>query len=428
MATETLLSTLDNETQIRILGSTLKGPTNEPLTQAQKVLFIDSATAALKRIQSEVNICAFVQDNPNFLLDLTFPPNPTKHHPDGVHTMASQETYATHIITAFNCYKQKASNIRTVDESDSDELVSYNWLQHCQEVLSALEKRDVQPTTRHTWLTACRDLCIVLEMCDSEQRQVWTRCKTSYDKMCKTIMYSRTDSPATAKPSAKRKQMTTGEADTHCKAVSNFAVTCINTLLPKLSDLLTMNPLTMAKQLQKTLTMDSAVTGQQRKKLGIWFITSILALMKHGDVTDELTPDDHVTGDLRPLRTGDPFKMQFANDTSTVGKGSWILTNDESKQVFYSIIDSCTKNNHKTPPIRVPVHERCPLLAGFLLQWRKLMSTYQNTQEPYLLCSMSLDAAKRTPLFKTGDSRSILKWNSDTVRNYDQRVWLSGGN
>jgi hypothetical protein len=188
-----------------------------------------------------------------------------------------------------------------------------------------------------------------------------------------------------------------------------------------------MNPLTMAKQLQKTFTMDSALTGQQRKKLAIWFITSILALMKHGDVTDELTPDEHVTGDLRPLRTGDPFKMQFASATSAVGQGSWILTNDESKQVFYSIIDSCTKNNHKTPPLTVPVHERCPLLAGFLLQWRKLMCTYQNTEEPFLLCTMSLDAAKRTPLFKTGDSRSILKWNSDTVRNYDQRVWLSSG-
>jgi hypothetical protein len=73
------------------------------------------------------------------------------------------------------------------------------------------------------------------------------------------------------------------------------------------------------------------------------------------------------------------------------------------------------------------VHKRCPRLATLLLQWRDLTRTYTNRAESYLLCNIHKKKEKRTPLYKEGRSKAIVKWNAEQVRNYDQRVWDSSG-
>eukprot|EP01047_Picozoa_sp_COSAG01_P033417 COSAG01_NODE_2459_length_7655_cov_138.985442_5_plen_180_part_00 len=95
--------------------------------------------------------------------------------------------------------------------------------------------------------------------------------------------------------------------------------------------------------------------------------------------------------------------------------------------MWYSIVDTATKNKTKSPPLKVPVHLRCPRFAKFLIEWREIMGEYQNTDEPWLLCNMSKKVEERTPLYKSEDSQAAMKWNSQTVRNYDKRVWESCG-
>ena len=66
MATAEMLSTLDDETQIRILAGTLH---NGMLTNAQKEEILHVNKKALHTFTIQTNVKKFVAENPNFLLD-----------------------------------------------------------------------------------------------------------------------------------------------------------------------------------------------------------------------------------------------------------------------------------------------------------------------------------------------------------------------
>jgi hypothetical protein len=418
-----VLSSLDNSTQIAVLTNTLKDEEGNSLPAHIKTLLDFMLNQSLSDILSRQRVCKYVTDDPNFLLNGGWPPLSSLHHRDGERTVSCQEKSCQFVAMAFNSFKNKITNMYTIDEDDADELVEYAWLQHCDEVRTALEQRPVQPTTRHGWLVACRDLCNILEI-RGDDNGVWKRCKSQYDLFCKRITYAPVDPVAAASlPSAARKAMTTEEADAHCRAVSKFAVQCLDVLQEDVDYLIDMYDI----NLQPFKTMPHAQEGHQRKKLGVWFITAILAIMKHGDLNDEEKDDPNITGDLRPLRAGDPFKFRFANDRSEIGSGHWILTKESPDEVWYSIVDTATKNKTKSPPLKVPVHLRCPRFAKFLIEWREIMGDYQQTDEPWLLCNMSKKEEERTPLYKSEDSQAAMKFNSQTVRNYDKRVWESCG-
>eukprot|EP01047_Picozoa_sp_COSAG01_P123217 COSAG01_NODE_52132_length_349_cov_0.604000_1_plen_94_part_10 len=94
--------------------------------------------------------------------------------------------------------------------------------------------------------------------------------------------------------------MTTEEADEHCKAVSQFAVKLADELEPVMEQLDELDETALAKRLQTFHRIEWVQEGYQRKKLGVWIETMLLALMKHGDLTDESQGSGEVTGDLRP--------------------------------------------------------------------------------------------------------------------------------
>jgi hypothetical protein len=415
-----VLNSLDNPAQIGVLTNTLTDGEGNSLPCHIKTLLGDMINQSLSEVLSRQRVCKYVTDLPNFLLNGSWPPLSSLHHRDGERTVSCQQKSCQFVNMAFNSFKKKTTNMYTIDEKDADEFVEYAWLQHCDEVRTALEQRPVQPTTRFGWLVTCRDLCHILEIC-GDDTGVWNRCKSQYDLFCKRITYAPVDPiAAAALPSAARKAMTTEEANDHCRAVSKFAVQCLDRLKKELESLFDID-------LQSFMKMPHAREGHQRKKLGVWFITAILAIMKHGDLDDEESEDPNITGDLRPLRAGDPFKFRFANSRSRIGSGHWILTDESTCEVWYCIIDTACKNKKKSPPLKVPVHLRCPRFAKFLIGWRDTMCEYQDTDEPWLLCNISKKIEDRTPLYKSEDSQSAMKWNSQTVRNYDKRVWEACG-
>jgi hypothetical protein len=230
MATQAVLSSLDNPAQIAVLTNTLKDEEGNSLPGHIKTLLGFMLNQSLSDILSRQRVCKYVTDLPNFLLDGSWPPLSSLHHPDGERTVSCQEKSCQSVAMAFNSFKNKTANMYTIDEDDADELVEYAWLQHCDEVCTALEQRDVQPTTRFGWLVTCRDLCHILEIC-GDDTGVWKRCKSQYDLFCKRITYAPVDPVAAAAlPSAARKAMTTEEANDHCRTVSKFAVQCLDVL------------------------------------------------------------------------------------------------------------------------------------------------------------------------------------------------------
>jgi hypothetical protein len=119
-------------------------------------------------------------------------------------------------------------------------------------------------------------------------------------------------------------------------------------------------------------------------------------LWQHGQCDD---------ADLRPMRTGDPFKFKFATVNSATGHGSWIICGDND-EVFASMKHSSTKIGASA---RVPLHDRCPELAKFLTLWSKIMNVYQDSDEPHVACRITTFKAKRTPMNGSSDAQNTSK-------------------
>jgi hypothetical protein len=129
----------------------------------------------------------------------------------------------------------------------------------------------------------------------------------------------------------------------------------------------------------------------------------MLMLWQHGQCDD---------ADLRPMRTGDPFKFKFATVNSATGHGSWIIFGDND-EVFASMKHSSTKIGASA---RIPLHDRCPELANFLTLWSKIMKIYQDSDQPYVACRITTFKAKRTAMNGSSDAQ-----------NANKRAFLSAG-
>jgi hypothetical protein len=159
----------------------------------------------------------------------------------------------------------------------------------------------------------------------------------------------------------------------------------------------------ITKALSKMHVFQLAARKHSKKRLGTWAIDCILMLWQHGQCDD---------ADLRPMRTGDPFKFKFATVNSATGYGSWIICGDND-EVFASMKNSSTKIGASA---RVPLHDRCPELAKFLKLWYQVMKVYQGTDEPFLACRITTFKAKRTPMNGRSDAQ-----------NANKRAFLSAG-
>ena len=118
-----ILSTLDNETQLRILTGTLnEGKLSDP--QKQQVLDICKTT--LQQFKIQTNVKLFVEQHPDYLFEGKFPPIDTKNFPDGLISEGTQATYAKNLTLVFNCVNSKATNMGSVCEEKHDDFRTAN--------------------------------------------------------------------------------------------------------------------------------------------------------------------------------------------------------------------------------------------------------------------------------------------------------------
>ena len=103
-----ILSTLDDETQIRILAATL---ISGKLTDEQKKYLVDTTKQTLQKFTIESNVKQYVLDHPDYLLERMFAPIDTKGFPDGVISITTQQNMAKALALVFNCVNSKENDM-----------------------------------------------------------------------------------------------------------------------------------------------------------------------------------------------------------------------------------------------------------------------------------------------------------------------------
>ena len=298
-------------------------------------------------IQSAVK--AYVTEHPDFLLNQKFPPIDTKNFADGNISIGTQATYAKHVALAFNTLNGKTSDMYNIDD---DLICEGNWLHDVSTLDSALKKRNSRGTSRRGWIDACRQLCRVFAITDSSNPCDWPSLAKQYDVLIKRIDFGRDEQEIEvgtndcARHSEKYKDMTQEEADGHVQSVRDYSAKLLEFVQSLLESLTGENEARIAKALSTMHVFQHAVDDHNKKRLGTWAIDCILMLWQHGQCDD---------ADLRPMRTGDPFKFKFATVNSATGHGSWIICGDND-EVFASMKNSSTKIGASA---RVPLHCFC---------------------------------------------------------------------
>ena len=108
-----ILSTLDNETQLRILTGTL----NEgKLSNPQRQQVVDICKTTLQQFKIQTNVKLFVEQHPDYLVEHMFPPINTKNFADGNISVGTQAMYVKNLALVFNCVNSKESDMGFVCE------------------------------------------------------------------------------------------------------------------------------------------------------------------------------------------------------------------------------------------------------------------------------------------------------------------------
>ena len=165
-----ILATLDNETQIRVLASTLNGG---KLTDAQKQDLVDTTKQTLLKFTIESNVKEYCSLHPDALLERMFPPIDTKGFPDGKITITTQENMAKALALVFNCVNGKETDMWVISDNLQEDFLSGNWLHDVPTVDSALKKRNSRGKSRRAWYDVCRQLCRVFEITDTANKCDW---------------------------------------------------------------------------------------------------------------------------------------------------------------------------------------------------------------------------------------------------------------
>eukprot|EP01048_Picozoa_sp_COSAG05_P024679 COSAG05_NODE_5918_length_1059_cov_3.848958_1_plen_298_part_10 len=298
MATADLLSSVDNETQIRILANTLHGG---KLTDEQKQDFLDVSKNSLQCYTIQTNVKEYVRDHPDFLLEGEFPPIDTKKFQDGNISTGSQKSYAKSLMMVFNCVNGKASEMWVISDNLQEDFLSGNWLHDVPTVDSALKKRNSRGKSRRCWYDACRQLCRVFEITDSKNPCDWLAITKQYELLIKYIDFGKDEQEAEpgthdCQPSSEKyRSMSEQECGEHVQSIREYSAKILKFVQPLLESLIGKTEKQLATGLSKMHIFDHAVDGQNKKKLGTWAQDCMLMLWKHGQCDD---------ADLRPMRCG----------------------------------------------------------------------------------------------------------------------------
>jgi hypothetical protein len=362
---------------------------NLGLDAAQTQALLDKITAELRAMQIQREAKVFVSNNPRHVLSFKMPGLITGKC-EGVLSDNEKKQKCKRLMQVYNMMKNKKSELTQIAAEDEDDFLTYGFLSQPDHIDTVLYGAYSQPGTRRMLLDACRYMSKLILCCSDNQdnRSELEKRIENYTRLITKIDHAPVDPLHKGTRDGKRtrtdyENMSVDDADVHIADVQYNAKNLkifIDPLLAKMYD--EAKQMSPAKVYTNSLSRKHAYNGHT-KTLGKWVQQYIMLASKHG-----ITNKD----ELRTLRTGDWGNIQVAKSTTDLGQGSWIVEHPD-KQLFLHVI--CTKVKTALPPI--PLHKRCRKLASFLRnKWMPTMKVYQNTEVPYLLCTIVKEPSKRT--------------------------------
>eukprot|EP01047_Picozoa_sp_COSAG01_P050293 COSAG01_NODE_5069_length_4510_cov_167.523237_2_plen_490_part_00 len=382
---QTILSTLNNTQTITTVYADKICQMEElgPIAQTSLIQAINTAIRDLKAKQSAAK---FVAENTKHVLQYKLP-GLIVGRCEGTLSENEQQQKCKRLMTVYNLLAGNDTLSKISDENTAD-FLTYGFLTNPEAIDRALFTAYSKADTRRMMLDACRYQCLLLNCCQTNDDPKYFKLSKHFERLMTKCSYAPVDPKHVGTRDGKRtrqqyEDLTTEDADAHISDVQ-YSATSLKTFI----DPLLQTILDEAKKgnAQKVFTQAlSRMYGYQneKKRLGTWVQSYIMLATKHGVCDND---------ELRSLRTGDWQRMKVGSLTSELGENSTIIQNGNEMTlhvVSTKIKFRCT----------IPLHERCPELSQFFdTMWLPIMKEYQQTETPYILCTILNNPEKRKQL------------------------------
>jgi hypothetical protein len=275
-----------------------------------------------------------------------------------------------------------------ISDENADDFLTYGFLTNPDAIDKALYTAYSKADSRRLFLDACRYQCLLLDCCETSDDPKYFKLAKQFERLMTKCSYAPVDPNHKGTRDGKRtrqqyEDLTQEDADAHIADLQYSAKTLKKFINPLLQTMLTEakkgNP---QKLYTKHLSRMHAFQGV-KKRLGTWVQSYIMLATKHGTADSD---------ELRSLRTGDWQRMKLGSLTTELGENSIIVQSD--KELTLHVVSTKIKFR-----CTIPLHERCPELSQFFTDvWIPIMKEYQNTDQPYILCTILNNPEKRKQL------------------------------
>eukprot|EP01047_Picozoa_sp_COSAG01_P032995 COSAG01_NODE_2408_length_7751_cov_34.543779_6_plen_476_part_00 len=380
---EAILSTIGNGQAIIAVAADAICQAESLNCQAALVGAISTAVNGLKIKQAAKK---FVADNPTHIMDHKLP-GLLVGRCEGTLSENEQEQKCKRMMTVYNLL---AGNdvLSKISEEHEDDFLTYGFLTNADAIDTALYTAYSKADTRRLFLDACRYQCLLLDCCQTNDDPKYFKLSKHFEQLMTRCSYTRVDPNHKGTRDGKRtrqqyEDLTQDDADAHIADVQYSAQTLKTFVEPLLHTMLAKakkgNP---QKVFTQALSRMHNYQGE-KKRLGTWVQSYIMLATKHG-VCD--------SDELRSLRTGDWQRMRLGTLTTDISEDTFVVQSGSDMTlhvVSTKIKFRCT----------IPLHERCPELSQFFADvWLPIMKVYQDTQTPYILCTILNNPDKRKQL------------------------------
>jgi hypothetical protein len=357
----------------------------EHLGSIAQTSLIQAINTAIRDLKMKQAAAEFVAKNPQHILAYKLP-SLLVGRCVGTLSDNEQQQKCKRLMTVYNLLAGNDVLSKISDENTAD-FLTYGFLTNPDAIDKALYTAYSKADTRRMFLDACRYQCLLLNCCETDENPKYAKLSTVFERLMTKCSYAPVDPNHKGTRDGKRtrqqyEDLTQDDADAHISDVQYSAKTLkkfINPLLQTMLEAAKRQPSLAEKIYTKHLSTLHCFQGE-KKRLGTWVQSYIMLATKHGTTESD---------ELRSLRTGDWRRLSVGSPLTDVTEDSYIVQN--GKEMTLHVLSTKIKFR-----VTIPLHERCPNLANFLRKkWIPIMKIYQNTDTPYILCSILNEATKR---------------------------------
>jgi hypothetical protein len=382
---QTILSSLSNTQTITTVYAD-KICQMEQLGPNAQTLLIATINTTIRDLKAKQSAAEFVAENPLHVLQYKLP-GLLVGRCEGSLSENEQQQKCKRLMTVYNLLAGNDTLSKISDENTAD-FLTYGFLTNPEAIDRALYTAYSKADTRRMMLDACRYQCLLLNCCQTNDDPKYFKLSNHFERLMTKCSYAPVDPTHVGTRDGKRtrqqyEDLTQDDADAHISDVQ-YSATSLKTFIDPLLQTL-MDEAKKGNPQQVCTKALSRMYGYQneKKRLGTWVQSYIMLATKHGTADSD---------ELRSLRTGDWQRMKLGSLTTELGEDSIIVQSE--KELTLHVVSTKIKFR-----CTIPLHVRCPELSQFFTDvWIPIMKEYQNTDQPYILCTILNNPEKRKQL------------------------------